>query len=208
MTREEYVEQLAGEDDVLSSVRASIVERGMPPISVAVELGRLLNLLVKTSGAKRVLEIGALGGYSGICLARALPGDGKLVSLELNPEFADVAQGNLQQAGLDHLVEYKLGPAIDSLQELVESGEKFDLFFIDADKPNYPYYLDYAIQLSSPGALITADNVLLGNRVMDENNHDPGPEAIRAFNERLHSDVRLEALILPARDGFAIARVK
>lgn len=208
MTREEYVYQLAGEDEVLMSVRADIVLREMPPISVAAELGKLLHLLVKTSGARRILEIGALGGYSGICLARALPMDGRLLSLELNPEFADVARANLVRAGLGERVEYRIGPALDSLQALVEAGETFDLFFIDADKPNYPAYLEYAIQLANPGALITADNVLLGDRVLDADNHDPAPEAVRMFNQNMHADERLEAFILPVRDGFAIARVK
>jgi caffeoyl-CoA O-methyltransferase len=208
MTRNEYIQQLVREDELLVSVRKSILEHDMPPISVAVELGRLLTLLVRSTGARRILEIGALGGYSGICLARGLPEDGKLVSLELNPDFANVARANLAHAGLIDRVEFKVGPAVDSLEALINEGAKFDFFFIDADKPNYPNYLELAIQLANSGALITADNVLLGDRVTDVNNHDPSPEGVRQFNQAMHTDARLEAVLLGVSDGFSIARVK
>lgn len=208
VTRDEYVLDIVGEDELLQSVRQQIEERGMPAISVSPELGKLLTILVKTSGAKRVLEIGALGGYSGICLARGLPDDGRLISLELNAEFAAFAESNLVAAGLGHKVEFRIGQAVDSLAALAAEGQRFDLVFIDADKPNYPRYLTAAIELANPGALIVADNVLLRDRVLDTDNHSPSPEAMRQFNEMLKTDHRLEATLLPVRDGFAIARVR
>jgi caffeoyl-CoA O-methyltransferase len=208
VTRDEYVLDIVGEDELLQSVRQQIEERGMPAISVSPELGKLLTILVKTSGAKRVLEIGALGGYSGICLARGLPDDGRLISLELNAEFAAFAESNLVAAGLGHKVEFRIGQAVDSLAALAAEGQRFDLVFIDADKPNYPRYLTAAIELANPGALIVADNVLLRDRVLDLDNHSPSPEAMRQFNEMLKTDQRLEATLLPVRDGFAIARVQ
>jgi predicted O-methyltransferase YrrM len=208
MTREEYVLDIVEEDEILQSVRRKIEERGIPAISVAPELGKLLTILVKTCGARRVLEIGALGGYSGICLARGLPDEGKLVSLELNEEYAAFAKSNLAAAGLGHKVEYRVGPAADSLAALAAEGQRFDFFFIDADKPNYPVYLQAAIGLANPGALIVADNVLLQDRVLDPDNHSPSPTAMRQFNAMLKADNRLEATLLPVRDGFAIARVR
>jgi caffeoyl-CoA O-methyltransferase len=206
-TREEYVLNFIQEDEVLREVRRKIVERDMPSISVAPELGKLLTLLVKTQGATSILEIGALGGYSGICLARGLQRGGKLVSLELNETFAEFARSNLVAAGLGDKVEYRVGPAAESLEQLEREGAKFDLFFIDADKPNYPTYLDYALRLANPGALIVADNVLLGDRVLDPDNPHPSPSAMREFNRRLQTDPRLEATLLSVHDGFAIARV-
>lgn len=208
MTREEYVQDFVCEDEMLLRVKQRIAERGMPTISVPPELGKLLTLLVKSTGCTQVLEIGALGGYSGICLARGLPAGGKLISLELNEEWALFAKSNLVEAGLGDRVEYRLGNAADSLEQLVREGAKFDLFFIDADKPNYPLYLQRAIELANTGALIIADNVLLGDRVLNPDNHDPSPEAVRAFNQTLKTDARLESTLLPVRDGFAIAYVK
>jgi caffeoyl-CoA O-methyltransferase len=208
-TREQYVFDLfVQEDPILKQVRDSVVENGMPSIWVSPELGKMLYLLVKMSGAKRVLEIGALGGYSGVWLTRGLPADGTLTSLELQPEYAKLAQENLTKAGRGDSVEYRVGEALDSLKQLVEEGQKFDFFFIDADKVNYPNYLEYAIQLSNPGAIITGDNVLLGNRVLDTENTDQNTEAMREFNKRVATDPRLESVLLPVRDGMSIARVK
>lgn len=208
-TREQYVEELfVQEDEMLTAVRDSIVANGMPSISVSPELGKLLYLLVQTSGARRILEIGALGGYSGIWLTRGLPAGGKLTSLELEAKYAELAHANLQKAGRGDFVEYRVGAALDSLKQLAEEGAKFDFFFIDADKVNYPHYLEYAIRLSNQGAIITADNVLLGNRVLDEQEQGENVVAIRQFNETIANDPRLESILLPVRDGLAIARVK
>lgn len=209
MSRDQYVRDLyAQEDEVLLAVRESIKGKGMPSISVAPEVGKLLGILVKLTGAQRALEVGALGGYSGICLARALPEGGKLVSLELLQEYADLAHENVKKAGLGDRVEYRVGDASESLQKLGDEGAKFDLFFIDADKGNYINYLEWAIKLGNPGALILADNVLWGGRVYDPENQEESTQAIRAFNEKVASDDRLEAIILPIGDGLTVARVK
>lgn len=208
-TREQYVRDVfVREDETLASVRQSIVDAGMPSISVASEVGKLLSLVVKMTGAKRALEIGALGGYSGIVLARALPEDGQLVSLELLPEYASFAHENLKRAGVGDKVEYRTGEALTSLQQLHEEGQRFDVFFIDADKVNYSNYLDWAIRLANPGAVITADNVLQGDRIFNEEEQSESVVAIRAFNQKVSADERLESLLLPFGDGLVVARVK
>jgi len=208
MDAERYVESLYAADADLSRVKEGIRARNMPEISIAPGYGRLLTLLVKMSGAKRVLEIGALGGYSGICLARGLGEDGKLVSLELNPEYAALAKRHLTDAGLGDKVEYIVGEALASLEQLAREGRTFDLFFIDADKGNYPNYLDWAIRLGNPGAIIIGDNALMHGRTMDPTVTSPSVEAMREFNRRVASDPRLESTLLPAYDGLVIARLK
>jgi caffeoyl-CoA O-methyltransferase len=210
MDAQKYTEQLyvAHPDPVLDHVLLSIREHGMPEISVKPGYGRLLTLLVATSGAKQVLEIGALGGYSAICLARGLPKDGKLVSLELHSDYAALAYRNLEMAGFGELVEYRIGEALHNLEALANEGKSFDFFFIDADKGNYPQYLDWAIRLGNPGALIVGDNTLMNGRIMQEEVNSPSVVAMRAFNERIASDSRLLSVILPAYDGLAIARIR
>lgn len=204
---EEYIESLYA-DELLERVKRGIREENMPEISIAAGYGRLLTLLVRTSGAKRVLEIGALGGYSGICLARGLPADGRLVSLEVNPDFAAVAKRHLALAGLDGLVEYRIGDAAESLRELEEEGATFDFVFIDADKGAYPLYLEAALRLAVPGTLIVGDNTLLKGKAADPAADGPSVRAMRAFNAAIAGNPRLESTILPAYDGLAIARVK
>lgn len=205
---EHYVQQLLGEDEELERVKRSISEHEMPAISVAPGFGRLLSMLVKMSGAKNVLEIGALGGYSGICLMRGLPEDGRLTSLEIKAQFADVAWTNLKAAGYGDRVDYILGDAKASLAILEERGRRFDFFFIDADKESYPVYLDWAIRLANPGAIITGDNALLHGRTIDAQKNGPSVVAMRTFNERMVRDERLMGTLLPAYDGLAIAIVK
>ncbi|HEU4965485.1 MAG TPA: O-methyltransferase [Bacilli bacterium] len=209
MDRYEYARQLfVQEDEQLVHTREATVERGMPAINVKPDLGKLLHLLVKIAGARDILEIGALGGYSGIWLARALPEGGTLTSLEIEEEYANFAQSNLERAGLGDKVSYRVGHALESLKQLEAEGRRFDLFFIDADKDNYPHYLESAIRLSNPGALIIGDNVLRGDRVLDPSNTAPDVEGIRVFNRRLAEDERLESILLPLHDGLSIARVK
>ncbi|MBD2866367.1 O-methyltransferase [Paenibacillus oceani] len=207
-TADLYVESLYEKDADLERVRQSIADNGMPEISVAPGYGRLLTLLVGMTGAKRLLEIGALGGYSGICLARGLNGEGKLVSLELKEEFAAVARANVEAAGLGTIVEYRIGEALPTLEKLGEEGEKFDFFFIDADKGNYVNYLEWAIRLANPGALIVGDNALLHGKTMDPAAKGNSVQVVREFNKRMATDPRLEGTILPAYDGLCIARVK
>jgi len=208
MDAERYVESLYAADADLSRVKEGIRARNMPEISIAPGYGRLLTLLVKMSGAKRVLEIGALGGYSGICLARGLGEDGKLVSLELNPEYAALAKRHLIEAGLGDKVEYIVGEALAGLEQLAREGRTFDLFFIDADKGNYPEYLEFAIRLGAPGALIVADNIFLRGKTYKAEHNGPSAQSLRRFNRMIATDPRLESTILPGCDGLAIARIR
>ncbi|MBP3961458.1 O-methyltransferase [Paenibacillus lignilyticus] len=208
MSTEQYVERLLGEDADLARVHQTIQQLGMPEISIAAGYGRLLTMLVRMSGAKNVLEIGALGGYSGICLARGLSDGGRLTSLELLQNYADVARGSLEAAGLGDRVEYRVGDAKGSLAVLAEEGRKFDFFFIDADKESYPLYLEWAIKLANPGAVITGDNALLHGRTIDPEKNGPSVLAMREFNESMVSDERLIGTLLPAYDGLAVAVVK
>ncbi|NOU86852.1 O-methyltransferase [Paenibacillus sp. LMG 31460] len=208
ITAESYMEGLYEEDTVLERVKEVIRTQNMPEISIAPGYGRLLTMLVTMIGATKVLEIGALGGYSGICLARGLKEGGKLISLELKQEFADVAKQNLTEAGLGELVEYRIGEALLHLNDLLEQGERFDFFFIDADKVNYPNYLELAIKLANPGAIIAGDNTLMRGKVVDANQTKASVQAMRTFNQLIATDPRLESTILPAYDGLALARVK
>ncbi len=205
---EYYIDQLYGTDEQLLQVEEGIRSEGMPEISIAPAYGRLLTMLASLSGARAALEIGALGGYSGVCIARGLAADGMLTSLEVDPRFAAVAERHLAQAGLSDKVQYRIGDARESLRQLEAEGASFDFFFIDADKGGYPHYLEIAIRLSRPGAVIIGDNVLLRGRVADPLRDSPSVNAMREFNARIAEDPRLQSTILPGYDGLAIARVK
>ena len=207
-----YVEGLfAPPDPALEAAIRRSREAGLPEIHVSPNGGKLLQFLAEIAGARRILEIGTLGGYSTIHLARALPESGSLVSLELDERHAGVTRDNVREAGIGDRVEVLVGDAKGLLAEMVEAGEgPFDLTFIDADKGGYPEYLEWALRLSRPGSLILADNAIRGGSVLD-----PGDESARAtreFNEALAGDTRLSALILPLIrgrvDGLAIARVR
>lgn len=205
---EQYMDSLYERDDQLERVKDNIRKNDMPEVSVAEGYGRLLTLLVRITGAKHVLEIGALGGYSGICLTRGLGEEGKLVSLELKQEYADLAYKHLSEAGFGDKVEYRIGEALNNLEVLTREGKKFDLFFIDADKGNYVNYLELAIQLSNPGALIVGDNLLMRGKTLNPRSQGNSATKMRLFNEMIAKDPRLEGVLLPAYDGLAIARVK
>ncbi|MCZ8512045.1 O-methyltransferase [Paenibacillus filicis] len=205
---EQYMEGLYPEDEQLSRVLEGIRAQDMPQISIAPGYGRLLTLLVKMTGARQLLEIGALGGYSGICLARGLGEEGRLFSLELKQEYADLAHRHLREAGLGDRVEYRVGEALHSLEQLEREGRRFDYYFIDADKGNYPNYLEWAIRLANPGALIVGDNLLMRGKTLNASERGNAVTKMREFNERIASDPRLESVLLPAYDGLALARVK
>jgi predicted O-methyltransferase YrrM len=159
---------LSGEDQALTAARRASAEAGLPDISVSAAQGKLLHLLARAAGSRRILEVGTLGGYSTIWLARAINRPGRLIALEVNPHHAKVATANLDRAGVGDLVDVRVGPAADSLEALVSSGaEPFDFAFIDADKPNNTRYFDYAVRLSHPGTVIVVDNVVTGGRVLD-----------------------------------------
>ncbi|MDO3408968.1 O-methyltransferase [Saccharibacillus sp. CPCC 101409] len=207
-TPEEYMEALAAEDELLLRIKERIRDSGMPEVSVAAGYGKLLTLLVSLSGARRILEIGALGGYSGVCMARGMGAEGSLTSLELQPEYAELAGRHLEEAGFGGRTRYLVGPALEGLAKLKEEGETFDFFFIDADKGNYLNYLDLSIELAEPGAVIVADNLLLRGRTLNRDKNGPSVLAVREFNRRMAEDERLEGTLLPAYDGLAVAMVK
>jgi len=201
------------DDDALRATVAATAAAGMPQIQVSATLGRFLNVQARAIGARRILEIGTLAGYSSIWLARALPRDGRLITLELDPRHAQVARANLARAGLDALVEVRVGPAAESLAALVADGvEPFDMVFIDADKEGYPDYLEWSLRLSRPGTLIVADNVVRGGAIIDAASPDSRVQGIRRFNAALARDPRLAATIVQTvgakgYDGLAFAVV-
>ena len=200
-------------DPVLNSVLEASAAAGLPSINVSPTQGKLLNMMARMCGAKRILEIGTLGGYSTIWLARALPADGKLITLEAEPKHAKVATANLERAGSSKLVEVRLGPALQTLSQLVdEKSRPFDFVFIDADKPGYPDYLEWSLKLSRPGTVIVADNIIRDGRVIDPDDKDSRVQAVRKFNQMLGSNPRLSATALQTvgskgYDGFAVALV-
>ncbi|HTB22342.1 MAG TPA: O-methyltransferase [bacterium] len=206
-------DRLVPKDGVLEAALAGNLAAGLPPIDVAPNQGKFLNLLARVRGARRILEIGTLGGYSTIWLARALPADGRLISLEIDPKHAAVARVNLQRAGLDDKVEIRIGPAMESLEKLrLEGAEAFDMVFIDADKPNIPAYLAGSLKLSKVGSLIVVDNVIREGAVADPENPDPAVKGVRRMFEDLAAEPRLSATALQTvgfkgHDGFAMALV-
>ena len=208
-----YEELLLPENPALSAALAESVAAGLPAISVSPLQGRFLTFLAQSIGARRILELGTLGGYSTICLASALPPDGRLVSLEAEPSYAKIAQQNIDRAGLTSRVEIRLGRAIDTLPRLArENAGPFDLVFIDADKESYADYFPWAVQLARPGALILADNVVRKGEVIDPASADPLVQGIRRFNQVVAADSRVRATVLQTvgskgYDGFLLAVV-
>ncbi|MEU9215261.1 putative O-methyltransferase YrrM [Streptomyces ambofaciens] len=208
-----FIDHLAPDDEALASARRESDAAGLPPINVTANQGKLLQLLARIQGARTVLEIGTLGGYSTIWLARALPADGRLVTLEHNARHAEVAVRNLARAGLDALVDVRVGPALQSLPELAdENPAPFDLVFIDADKGNNPHYLEWALRLTSTGSLIVLDNVVRGGRVADADDTSDEVRGTRAAIELIGSHPRLSGTAIQTvgakgYDGFALARV-
>ena len=206
-----YIEGLfAPSDEALERALRRSEEAGLPEIQVSPNQGKLLRLLTEVSGARRVLEIGTLGGYSTIHFARGLPENGTLISLELDGRHAEVARENVEYAGLSGKVEILVGEAKKLLEAMVESGTApFDLIFIDADKEGYPDYLEWSLKLSHPGSLILADNAIRGGSVLKP--EDESARATREFNEKIAHHPQLSAILVPLIreriDGLAIARV-
>ena len=198
-----YIEGLyAAEDPVLVALRTAMAERGFPDIQVSPEVGRILQVLLLSIGAVRVLEIGTLGGYSAIWMARALPPGGTLLTLEKEEERAATAREFVARAGLGDVVEVRVGVAGEVLAEL---DGPFDAVFIDADKESYPLYLEHARRLLRPGGLVLADNTLWGGAVLDPASEGEGADALRRFNWQVASAPELEATLLPIRDGLTVA---
>ncbi len=206
-------ETLVRPDDALNAAVADSAKAGLPQIQVAPNQGKLLMLLAQIRGARRILEIGTLGGYSTTWLARALPPGGRLVTLELEPKHARVAQANLDRAGVADRVEIRVGPAAGTLKKMIAAREQpFDLVFIDADKTGYPDYLTLSLELSHPGTLIVADNVVRKGAIADRKSEDKNVQAIRRMNAMIASNPRLNATVIQTvgskgYDGLAFALV-
>jgi predicted O-methyltransferase YrrM len=212
---DDHLEGLFGPADAaLDDALARSDDAGLPRIAVSPMLGRLLQVLALARGARRILELGTLGGYSTIWLARALPPGGRLVSLEAEPRHAEVARVNIAAAGVDDVVEIRVGAALDTLAELEREGTApFDLVFIDADKPPYTEYLQAALRLSAPGTLIIADNVVRGGRIADPTIEDPAVAGVQRFNAALAAEPRVTGTVLQlvgtkGYDGMALAVVR
>jgi predicted O-methyltransferase YrrM len=210
-------ERLVGADPALEQALRASVEAGLPQIAVSPPQGKLLQLLARMQQARRILEVGTLGGYSTIWLARALPPDGRLITLELDPGYARVAAANIDRAGLAGLIDLRVGRAIDSLDALIaEAGAPFDLVFIDADKQSTPEYFERALELSRPGTAILTDNVIRDGALIDPDSDDPLVHGNRRFHEWLAADrsgarrvsaTTIQTVGSKGYDGFTLAIV-
>ena len=208
-----FADRLHTADDVLEQTLATSAEAGLAPISVSRNLGKFLEILAGSIGVTRILEIGTLGGYSTICLARALPTHGKLITLEISPENACVATSNITKAGLSDRIEIRVGDARESLRRMAaRADEVFDLVFIDANKDNNPDYFREALRLTRPGAVILVDNVVRHGRVLDSGDAGSDIRGVREMIELISTDPRVSATVIQtvgdkSHDGFLIARV-
>jgi predicted O-methyltransferase YrrM len=212
-------EHLLTPDPVLDAVIAASDAAGLPPIAITPNQGKLLELLARIHHARSILEMGTLGGYSTIWLARALPEGGRLITLEREPHYAEVARANISNAGLGEIVQVRVGPALQALPELHDEGVgPFDMIFIDADKQNYPGYLEWSLKLSRVGTLIVGDNVVRAGAILDPNADDPSfgdggiAAGVRRFYERLAAEPRVSTTAIQTvgakgHDGFALALV-
>src|SRR5436190_23713959 len=207
---EEITRKFAAEDEGLKHALKAAKQAGLPEIQISPIQGKFLQLLAVACNAHKILEIGSLGGYSGIWLSRALPAKGRFITLEINPAHAELVQNAFAKAGVSDRAEVRVGNALDLLP-LLEQEAPFDLIFIDADKPPYSQYLDWALRLSRPGSIIVADNCIRSGKAF-KRPEDEGLAGIAEFNKRIASDPRLVSLLLPMdddyTDGFAIAVVK
>lgn len=206
----ELARRFAPEDEALQAALDALDKNDMPHIAISRLQGRLLQVLAKACGARKILEIGALSGYSSIWLARALPLDGRLISLEISEKHAAVARASLEHAGLSDRAEVRVGPG-ESLLPALTHEAPFDLIFIDADKPGYPTYLDWALRLTRPGSIIVADNCIRDGAPLRGGSDDPITAALGEYDRRIASDPRLLSVALPidedGMDGFAISVV-
>jgi predicted O-methyltransferase YrrM len=204
---------LTPEDDALRAALKTSETAGLPTIQITATQGMLLHLFARMIGARRILEIGTLGGYSTIWMARALPPGGRLLSLELDPKHAEVARVNVKRAGLDPLVEIRVGPALDAMRALAAAkGGPFDMVFVDADKETIPEYLEWTLRLTRAGSVIVVDNVVRDGKVLDTSGTDASVHGVRRGFELLAANPRVAATVVQTvgakgYDGFAIARV-
>ena len=206
-------EMLVPHDAVLDAAVEASNAAGLPQIAVAPNQGKLLHLLARAHGARKILEIGTLGGYSTIWLARALPPGGRLITLEIDKKHADVARANIARAGLTSVVDLRLDPALETLPRLAaERAGPFDMTFIDADKPNIPSYFEWSLKLAAPGGLIVVDNVIRDGAVIDEASTDASVKGVRRLNELLRAEQRVSATTIQTvgsrgYDGFTLVVV-
>lgn len=209
-----FATELFPNDPVLDSSLEAIAAAGLPAISVSPSQGKLLQMLAQVVGARSILEVGTLGGYSTIWLARTLPPGGRLITLEVDPKHAEVAQLNISRAGLQDVVEVRIGDAREILPQLVaEQRVPFDLIFIDADKPNIPEYFKWALKLARPGALIIVDNVVRNGVVVDGSSEDPSVQGVRRFVELLRREPGVSGTVIQTvgskgYDGLAVVIVR
>ena len=200
-------------DPALDAALAASVEAGLPPIAVSPPQGKLLNLLARINGARTVLEVGTLGAYSTIWLARALPSGGRVITLEFDPKHAAVARGNVERAGLSHVVDVRVGAALDSLPKIAAEGlGPFDLVFIDADKKNNPGYFTWALELTRRGSVIIVDNVVRQGAVIEADSESADIQGVRRCNAMMAAEPRVSATAIQTvgskgYDGFTIALV-
>ena len=205
---------LGGDDAALAAAAEASARAELPAIAVTPNQGKLLHLIARIQGARTILEMGTLGGYSTIWLARALPPDGRLVTLELEPRYAEVARANLERAGVAELVQLRAGPALESLRALIaEKAGPFDLIFIDADKQGTPEYFSAALELSRAGTVIVTDNVVRAGAIVDAGSGDERVEGMRRFHELLAGEPRASATTIQTvggkgYDGFTLALVE
>jgi predicted O-methyltransferase YrrM len=211
---DQYIaDSLIHSDPVLDACLAAAAAAKLPAINVSPAQGKLLFLLAQLMGARNVLELGTLAGYSTIWLARALPIGGRVITLEADPKHAEVAAANFARAGLDHRIELRLGPALQTLPKVAaEDRGPFDLIFIDADKPSIPQYLEWALKLSHPGSAILVDNVVRDGALADSTKSDPSIQGVRRLHQLLASEPRVVATTIQTvgskgYDGFTLARV-
>lgn len=203
----DYITSLfSAEDELLASLREEADRTGLPPIAISADEGRLLQVLLTSIGARRVLEVGTLGGYSAICMARVLPADGRVVTIEIEEQRAEFARRFAARAGLAERVDVRVGRALDVLPTL--EGVQFDAAFLDADKVSLPDYFEWALRLVRPGGLIIGDNALWDGRVYDPGNDEESTRAVRTFNERVATDSRVLGILVPTHDGVVVAVVR
>src|SRR5438045_6470623 len=203
----DYISGLFGsEDELLASLREEADRTGLPPLATSADEGRLLQVLLTSIRARKVLEVGTLGGYSAICMARVLPTGSRLLSIEIEEKHAEFARKYIERAQLSDKIEVRVGRALDVLPSL--DGEQFDAIFLDADKEPLPTYFEWALRLVRPGGLIIGDNALWGGRAYDGDEPDDKTRGVREFNRRMAIDPRVLGIIVPTHDGVAIAVVR
>lgn len=211
---DDYINSVTiGPDTALEAAAAAAAAAQLPPISVTPAQGKFLHLMARAHGATRILEVGTLAGYSTIWLARAVPPEGRVITLESDARHADIARANIERAGLTGRVDVRLGNALETLPKLAaEQQPPFDFTFVDADRTNLAEYFDWAVRLSRPGSLIIVDNVVRKGGVVDASSDDPNVKGVRRFNDRLKADTRVTATMVQTvsakgYDGFAMALV-